>query len=120
MTGGAIAVLQASPTEIDGTIRCFAAMDGDADYTTVVEAQAEGEVIDTAFSQHALDVCAAMYRAGIVVDGTVVAPAVPSKVDYPVPDLVACTLRDGVVGVFPDENTTTGTPCGYLGFTPAP
>lgn len=119
LVGGAIAVTQASQTEIEGTIRCFAVMDGDAEYTTVIEASADGDVPDTAFSKRAIEVCGAMYRVGILGDGKVLAPKDPSKVDYPIPELVTCTLRDGVIGVFPNENTTDTETCYLLGYTQA-
>lgn len=118
LTGAAIAVVQAGQDEIDGTIRCFAAMDAHADYTTATEAQVEGTVPDEAFSRHAIEVCAALWEVGTLANGRVEVPQDPNKVDYSAPELIACTLPDGVTGVFPDENTLGMEACQQLGFRP--
>lgn len=120
LTGGTLAVLQASRAEIDGSVRCFAAGTTTAEYTTVIEARIEGTAADAEFAERALDVCAAVWRVGILRDGEVTSPADPSRVDHPVPNLVACRLRDGVVGVFPADRAADADSCLPLGLTPFP
>lgn len=117
LTGGAIAVVRASQAEIDGSIRCFAAAAVNAEFTTVIEARVEGGSANPAFAERALEVCAAVWRVGLIGDGEVKIPADPSQVDHPVPQLIACNLRDGVVGVFPSDNAASEQ-CLALGLTP--
>jgi hypothetical protein len=73
-------------------------------------------------AEHAVEVCAHTWRIGGIaatkpyqrdLDPWYVDFEGPEPATHPVPDLVACVLPDGQVGVFPD------TDCGALGLPDA-
>ena len=85
LTGGTIAVVQATQEQIDHQVRCFEAADLGSNYTDVAEA--------------------------IGIDSTTgrqeVAPADPNVANFPVPELVGCALPNGIGAAFPRENHST-------------
>lgn len=56
--------------------------------------------------ENALEVCAAMWRAGILQPGAPRAVVNPGKPQYPVPALVGCVLPGGAAAVFPGPPDT--------------
>ena len=124
---------RAEPTVRDSA-RCFAiattefddfdASDGafsDVTYLSDPVPGVEGNPSDQT-AEHALEVCAMSWRIGGIaatkpyqrdLDPWYVDFEGPEPATYPVPDLVACVLPDGQVGVFPD------TDCSALGLPEA-
>ena len=124
---------RAEPTVRD-TARCFAisttefddfdASDGaffDLTYLSDPVPGVEGNSTDQT-AEHALEVCAMSWRIGGTaatkpyqrdLDPWYVAFEGPEPPTYPVPDLVACVIPTGQVGVFPD------TDCAALGLPDA-
>jgi hypothetical protein len=124
---------RAEPTVRDSA-RCFAiattqfddfdASDGaffDVTYLSDPVPGVEGNPSDQT-AEHAVEVCAHTWRIGGIaatkpyqrdLDPWYVDFEGPEPATHPVPDLVACVLPDGQVGVFPD------TDCGALGLPDA-
>lgn len=61
----------------------------------------------------AIDVCAALWRAGFLQPRAVVPDRSPAKAVYPVPALVECVMQSGRAAVFPGPSET----CGRFGLT---
>lgn len=99
LTGGAVAVIQATQEQIRTSVRCYAAPDLDARFTTAAIPTDAADAVDP------VGLCGDMWRAGII--GQPVIPADPNTADYPVPDLVACTLQDGTGSGFPREGAAS-------------
>lgn len=109
ITGGAIAVIQATETEKSASL-CFEAASPDSSYTEIGDATTDGTVdplpgmserVDNAEAQ-----CSALWSIGNFTpegssDGT----------DLPAPALFTCVLADGRLGVFP---VTDGADCESL------
>lgn len=88
--------------------RCYTvASVSDDRYVAIAEASS---TITRAQVRNALDVCAALYRQGILRLGRRVDYQVHAGDRFPVPSLVACTLPGGIAAVFPG---TRGT-CAHL------
>lgn len=90
-----------APTQTD-TVRCFAVAttDYESDELGIDAAVAGGEGGTSADA--AIDLCAAEWAMGALSETPpYLAPAVPGGVPAPVPDLAACVLPSGGVGVFP-------------------
>ena len=89
--------------------RCYTVASLASDrYVAIAEAS---DSISRAEVRNALDVCAALYRQGILQIGHRVDYSVHSRARYPVPPLTACTLPGGVAAVFPGSSGT----CAKLG-----
>lgn len=110
-TAAAFGVFSAPPTE-RGIAHCYATVDLDdpsnhTDFMVAVtpeEQDADG-IGDAAAA--ALEVCSGGWAQGrfSATDPKVSDPH-PSRIDFPVPYLVACVLPDGSVGVFPGNDRT--------------
>jgi hypothetical protein len=120
--GAAVAWVDREEPSITDIARCFAISDpaqasewtqegGDFFHDTgyITGEAANGTVANTA--QHAIESCAASWRAGGLsttppytraLDPWYVDYQGPKPAEHPVPDLVACVLPTGSVGVFPD------------------
>jgi hypothetical protein len=81
-------------------------------YVAIAEAS---DSLSKADVRNAVDVCAALYRQGILRLGHRVDYSVHSRVSYAVPPLTACTLPAGVAAVFPGSSGT----CAKLGLPAA-
>lgn len=121
-TGAAVAWVDREAPTITDIARCFAISDpaqasewtqegGDFFHDTgyITGEGVSGTVADTA--RHAIESCAASWRAGGLsttppytraLDPWYVDFQGPKPAEHPVPDLVACVLATGSVGVFPD------------------
>jgi hypothetical protein len=115
-TAAAYAYLHPRPVTDRGSARCYS----EAVYTrgssfpgtTIAQATTTGNLGSV---QDALDTCAALWRVGLLRLGSpsVIPPAAKSST-YPVPELVGCTLSNGVAAVFPGPPDT----CDQLGIAP--
>lgn len=72
-------------------------------YMAIAEASTS---ITRAEVRSALEVCAALYRQGILRPGRRVNYSVHTATRFPVPPLVACTLPGGIAAVFPGGRST--------------
>jgi hypothetical protein len=102
--GGAIALSQLGSSSVSDrqSARCYSEASyspGDKFPGTTIgqpnSATGSGQV------DSAIEVCAALWRAGILQPGVPTAVPRPDKAAYPVPQLVACVLPDGRAAVFP-------------------
>lgn len=108
LTGGTIAVVQATQEQIDHQVRCFEAADLGSNYTDVAEAIGIDSTTGRQEARRVLGpetACGDMWRMGLV--GQEVAPADPNAANFPVPELVGCTLPNGIGAAFPRENHST-------------
>lgn len=99
--GAAVAYLhQASPTHVD-MVRCFGvAAPPFAPGPDNISGVRGGATEDSAHA--AIDLCAAEWGDGVLPDPQSADPVrLPSGGPFPVPELHACVLPDGYVGVFP-------------------
>lgn len=120
LTGGTIAVVQATQEQIDHQVRCFEAADPDSNYTDVAEAISIDSNTGQQETRRVLDpetVCGDMWRMGLI--GQEVAPADPNAANFPVPELVGCTLPNGIGAAFPRDNRSAPEQelCRDLGLT---
>ena len=124
LTAGTVAVIQASHDQRTYSVQCYSQASTSSSFTTTVE----GEATNSLTGQKAvrpvaepLSVCGEMWRMGLV--GQKPAPGQdPNTANYPVPQLVACTLSDGVGAAFPREGSIENQTdfCDALGLTPWP
>lgn len=113
LTGGTIAVVQATQSYIDSTVICYEEASLDS-----LELPAQSSVDGQSVAIDPIEACAAVWRSGAfqdVHDGVVVPD--PDAVDLPVPALVACTLPNGASAVFPreDDPSSASDFCAALG-----
>ena len=102
--GTAAAIAMFSPATDTATGYCYARANLDESATNRVEYAAAGTPDRPGdASSVALDVCAAYWRSGVFNGGVVDSQRPPAGGDDAVPDLVACVLPDGKVGVFPGD-----------------
>lgn len=106
LTGGAIAIMQATPEQVSYSVQCYEGPSLSAKFTTVATPEAltetTGEV--SRYVTDPVTTCAAMWRMGLLGQATV--PSDPNAADFPVPELVGCTLENGVGAGFPREGST--------------
>ncbi|UJP09233.1 hypothetical protein L2X99_12380 [Microbacterium sp. KUDC0406] len=104
LTGGALAVVQATDTEKSGSV-CYQAADTSSAFSDVADAPTDGiigplpgmtERVTAAEAQ-----CGAAWRAGVF---SLTGPK--DGGDYRVPELFTCVLADGRLGVFPADGET--------------
>ncbi|MGB3376656.1 MAG: hypothetical protein WBA87_16140 [Microbacterium sp.] len=111
ITGGTIAVIQASETEKSGSI-CYESASTSSRQTEVGAAPADGVV--GALPGMPERVRAAEEECGVAWSIGVFSPEGSSDSnDHTVPELFTCVLRDGRLGVFP---VTAGVSCATLEF----
>jgi hypothetical protein len=121
LTGGAVAVIQATHEQVAYSVQCFAGASLGSASTTVTVPEATDRTTGAAGSRPTTDPvadCADAWRSGLI--GQASPPADPNTADFPVPDLVACTLRDGVGAGFPrgDSRLDDKAFCAVLGLAP--
>jgi hypothetical protein len=107
LTGGAIAVVQASQEQVHYSARCFPTASITERYADVGVPRAVDRVTGQEAERLILDpvtACGDLWRMGLV--GRDVAPADPNAADFPVPALVGCTLQNGVGAAFPRGAST--------------
>lgn len=107
LTGGTIAVVQATQEQVDYSVRCYAAADLGSNFTDVARPIATDTTTGQQMPRQVLEpenACGDMWRMGMI--GQEVAPTDPNAAHFPVPELVSCTLQDGVGAAFPRENNT--------------
>lgn len=110
LTGGTIAAIQASQEDVDYSVQCFDAASMSATSTTVVLAEATDNETGEVVPRDAIDpaeTCGEMWRMGFL--GQESAPTDPNSANFPVPELVACVLDNGVGAVFPREDSTASS-----------
>jgi hypothetical protein len=110
LTGGTIAAIQASQEDVDYSVQCFEAASRSAESTTVVLAEATDNETGEIVPRDAIDpaeTCGEMWRMGFL--GQESAPADPNAANFPIPELVACVLDNGVGAVFPREDSTASS-----------
>lgn len=120
LTGGAIAVVQASQEDINYSARCFPTASISDQYADVGAAPATDIATGEEASRDVLDpvmICGDLWRMGLV--GQDAAPADPNAASFPVPELVGCTLANGIGAAFPrgDSTATSEAFCRDLGLT---
>lgn len=116
LTGGTIAVVQASQHDIDTQARCYVGASLSADFIEVSQAAGidneSGEVVEEYTGL--IELCGEMWRMGL---GQENPPADPNTGDFPKPELVGCTMPDGIGAAFPRGESTASDAefCGALG-----
>jgi hypothetical protein len=119
ITGGVLVVIQASAT-MKNVAECYASTDLNSHHTGVVVADKDGQAAQTPSSVNdriatGTENCGAVWRLGrFEADPN----AVQSGRDFPVPNLVACTLPDGRFAYFPSANSASEV-CSHLGLAVA-
>lgn len=103
-TGAAGAYLAFAPASDTSRVRCYTTAnfgsDGDYQGTDAAIANSEPGTSDPVDVTDAVGLCGALWRAGVLVAGQG-QPSEPISGSRPVPELVACTLPNGVAAVFP-------------------
>ena len=117
LTAGAIAVAQASHEEVAYSVQCYDRPSLSAVYTTVGVAAAT-KVAPGSAARESTDpvaTCADMWRMGILGQKSV--PDDPNAANFPIPELVGCTLPNGVGAGFPraGSNASAQEFCSNLG-----
>jgi hypothetical protein len=98
LTAGAIVALQAAPETISGTVVCY--------HTASLAEEGQYILGEPGLSEDAVELCSWWWsNDGWNDEGN---PELwdPVRGDFPVPPLVACTLPEGIAGVFPREGST--------------
>jgi hypothetical protein len=106
--GAAVGYVAWAPARDQDQIRCYTSptlQGGDDDFlgTTAVQAIPSGGG-PTKVSP--IDICAMLWENGILRSGEKVVGAGPLLTNQPVPQLVACTLDNGIAAVFPGDAGT--------------
>lgn len=119
VTGGVLVINQASAT-MKNVAECYASADLNSHHTGVVVADKDGQAAPRASTVDeriatGIENCSAVWRLGrFEADPN----AVQSGREFPIPNLVACTLPDGRFGYFPSTNSTSEV-CSHLGLAVA-
>jgi hypothetical protein len=98
LTAGAIVALQAPPDVIAGSVSCY--------HTASLGEEPQLVMGEPGLSDDAVALCAWWWSNDGWNDQGNPELWDPVLGDYPVPPLVACTLPDGIAGVFPREGST--------------
>jgi hypothetical protein len=106
-TALAYTYLRPRPVTVRSQARCYtvAAYTGSAVFPGTSIANASS-ITHVGSVESALQVCAAMWRAGILQAGAASPIVHPGQPFYPVPALVGCTLPDGAAAIFPGPPQT--------------
>lgn len=118
VTGGAIAIAAAPPEAVAYSVQCYEAADLGSRYTTlghpIAIDDATGEEQNRDTTDPVAD-CGEMWRMGVVGQDEV--PDDPNAAQFPVPELVGCTLPSGVGAAFPrgESSARDDEFCGALG-----
>jgi len=103
----AIALVHSKPVTQHSVARCYTVATYQPGRTFPGTTVAEADTVDQRGQvQNALQVCAAMWRAGILQPGVADVIVHPGKPFFPVPALVGCTLPDGTAAIFPGSVDT--------------
>jgi hypothetical protein len=117
LTGGAIAVVQATQDQVSYSVQCYDAASTNAHFTTVGTPIATDNVTgeESRDATNPVTTCGDIWRMGLI--GQDAAPADPNAADFAVPELVGCTLGNGVGAGFPrgDSTATSEEFCRDLG-----
>jgi hypothetical protein len=114
-TGVAAAVVAFRPVTNHSSVRCFSAPRwSGAYYTTVAE---PGKGLTRAAIRHARNVCAALFRQGVLKPGAKVGRPARSPGRHHAPPLVVCVGSNGTAAVVPGRSAPKT--CGQLGLQPA-
>jgi hypothetical protein len=119
LAGGSLAaakLLNSTPAAAQAVVRCYtvASLTEDASqFTDTATASVPGQTAPdiSATVAAAVDACAALWRIGLLQNGRMVPEALASPGTYPVPQLTACVLPDGLAAVLPGDDQT----CHVLG-----
>jgi hypothetical protein len=107
-----ITLLRTAPVTDKRTARCYTAMSIGSDKTfsgtTIGVAGTPGSVAQV---DDAMASCSDLWRQGFLVPGMTAIQRPKPNTSNPVPSLVACTLPDGIAGIFPGDSNT----CAKLG-----
>jgi hypothetical protein len=106
LTAGTIAVVNATQDQISYSVNCYSADSLTSSYTTVQSPTATNSATgqtDRAVTDP-VTTCTDMWRMGLIGQST--KPADPNSANFPVPDLVACALSNGVGAGFPRTDST--------------
>jgi hypothetical protein len=121
-TGAAVAVGRAPQGQINYTAVCYAAANANARHITSLYLPGDlsnpHELPVAQRVELAESMCAATWRVGSFepnVTPTNGANNTPNRSNYPVPNLTACQLPDGRLGVFPTRAPEQKGLCGSLG-----
>lgn len=105
LTGGAIAVIQATQEQVSYSVRCYSGSSLSADFTTVANPEATnlgtGEI--SRDRTDPVSTCGDIWRSGLL--GQEITPSDPNGGDFPVPELVGCELDNGIGAGFPLEGS---------------
>jgi hypothetical protein len=119
LTAGAIAVVQASHEQITYSVACYAHDSVSGPVNMVGEPQGIDNAGHAAprTPTNPITTCADMWRKGIV--GQPAPPKDPNAANFPVPELVGCTMVNGIGAGFPREGSTASASdfCSGLGLT---
>jgi len=100
-TGVAVAYVAFAPATDHSRVRCYTEPRlGDRNTYRGTDAGMATSADGTVAAIDAIDLCTALWRAGIIAAGQPHAE-LPDSGSHPVPPLTACRLPDGVAGVFP-------------------
>lgn len=118
LTGGTLAVVQATREQVSYSAVCFAGPSLDSANTTIGRPEATDRSTGAAGGRQRTDPiadCGFASKAGLI--GQKTTPAGPNTADFPVPALVSCTLTNGVGAAFPRGNSklSESSFCGALG-----
>lgn len=118
--GAFVYVQHSQPVTNKSEARCYAVASlagGDQSYSTIAEAIPAGAPPGSkAQVDHAVSVCAALWRQGFILPGADrVAPPRNTTANHRIPPLIACVMPDGTAAVFPGNSRT----CANLGLPKA-
>ena len=114
-TGVAAAVVAFRPVTNHSSIRCFSAPRRSAAYYTTVGEPARG--LTRAAIRHAKNVCAALFRQGVLKREAKIGRPARSARGHSAPPLVVCVGSSGTAAVVPGRSAPQT--CGELGLQPA-
>lgn len=106
LTGGTVAVVQATQEQITYSVTCYEEASLTSNYTTVASPLA----VNTDTGDESRDAtdpvasCSEMWRMGLI--GQDQPPTDPNAANFPVPELVGCTQSNGVGVAFPRRDST--------------
>lgn len=120
LTGGTLAVVHATQEQVSYSVQCFAGPSLNSSSTTIGHPEATDRTTETVAERPLTDPiadCTFAWKAGLI--GQKTAPADPNSANFAVPDLVACTLTNGVGAGFPrgDSTLSDNAFCDGLGLT---
>jgi hypothetical protein len=114
-TGTAAAVVAFRPVTNHSSVRCFSAPRLSGSYYTTVAEPAKG--LTRAAIGHAKNLCAALFRQGVLKLGAKVGRPSRSPAHHHAPRLVVCVERNGTAAVIPGRSAPRA--CGRLGLQAA-